>query len=175
MYAVPKISRCLAAGTRRRKCGFTLIELLVTVLTIQVISAIVLVSVGNVEATERTDRAYNETIVALRYARMLAMTSGQSCGVEFDTQASRIRVFMGVAMTTVNNSQISGGSYIIDLKNQTNVRGVTLTGISIVGDTTNPYQVWYGTLGQTNNTGTVTFTYGTCTKTLNIPSVGECQ
>src|SRR5262249_19862489 len=127
------------------------------------------------EAPERVDRAVNETIAALRYARMLSMASGQSCGVEFNTQASTIRVFKGATMTTVPNSQIRGGTYVIDLNNQTNVRGVRITQALIANDASNPYQVWFGTLGQTSNNGYVTFTYGTASRSITIPTVGECQ
>jgi Tfp pilus assembly protein FimT len=155
--------------------AFTLIELLMTVLVIQIVSMLVLVCVGNVEAPERVDRAVNETIAALRYARMLSMASGQSCGVEFNTSTGTIRVFKGAAMTTVADSQIQGGTYVINLNSQSNVRGVTISQVLIANDATNPYQVWFGTLGQTANNGFVTFTYGTASRSITIPTVGECQ
>jgi hypothetical protein len=45
--------------------------------------------------------------------------------------------------------------------------------VLVVGSTTNPYSVTFGSLGGTMNNGYVSLTYAKQVKTVNIPLVGE--
>lgn len=157
----------------RKRRGYSLLEVLITVLIIHIISGMVMVNVSNVQTSERLVRGGQEVISAVRYARILAMTSGQNAGVEFDTSTNRVRVFQGTAATTATNSMIPGGSYILDFGTQSEISGIRIAGASIVGSTTNPYRVTFGTLGGTNNTGSITLSYGSQSKIVQMPAVGD--
>jgi len=150
-----------------------LIEVLITVLIIHAIAGMIMVNVSNIQTSEKITRGAQQVIVALRYARMVAMTTGQPAGVEFNTATNQVRVFQGAAATTVPNSLIPGGNYIIDFNSQFDVNGTRITAATIVGDTTSPYQVIFGKLGGTNNNGSVTLTYASQSKTISIPVVGD--
>jgi Tfp pilus assembly protein FimT len=162
-------------STRRsaRRRGYSLIEVLCTVLIIQIISGMVVVNVSSVQDNEKLSRAAEQIVVALRYARILAMSTGQPAGVEFDTATNQIRVFQGATATTVSNSQILGGTYLINLNTQADICNVKVSSALLSNDNTNPYQVIFGKLGGTLNNGYVTLSYGSCTRTVNIPLVGE--
>lgn len=153
--------------------GYSLIEVLCTVVIIQIISGIIVVNVSNVQDNEKLARACEQVVVATRYARILAMSTGQPAGVEFNTATNQIRVFSGAAATTALNSQVLGGTYLIDLNNQSDIANVNISSVLISNGATNPYQVTFGKLGGTLNNGFVTLAYGTHTRTINIPLAGE--
>jgi len=158
-----------------RRAAYSLLEVLLTIVIIQIISSLVLVNVSTVQTTEKLSRAGEQIVVATRYARMLAMTSGQTAGVEFNTATNQIRVFQGPAATTVNNPQVQGGTYVIYLATQQDIAGVHMGTILLSSDNTNPYQVIYGKLGGTLNNGYVTLSYSNQSRTVNIPLVGEAK
>jgi Tfp pilus assembly protein FimT len=142
-------------------------------LIIHIISGIVVVNVSNIQTSEKLTRAGEEVIAAARYARMLAMTTGQNAGIEFDSSTNQVRVFQGASATTAANSLISGGSYILNFNTQSEVIGISISAATIVGSTTNPYRVTFGTLGGTNNTGSITLSYGSQSKIVQVPAVGD--
>jgi Tfp pilus assembly protein FimT len=158
---------------RKNRRGYSLLEVLMTVIIIQIISSMAIVSVSNVQPTEQLAMAGQQMVVALRYARMLAMTSGQTAGVEFDTINNTVRVFQGDTQATAPNSLIAGGSYIINLNTQSEISGVMLGQALISQNTSSPYCVTFGKLGGTTNNGYVTLQYGGLSKTVSIPLVGE--
>ena len=84
-------------------------------------------------------------------------------------------MFQGNAATTVNDSLITGGTYVINFANQAETSGVRISGAMISNDATDPYRVTFSTLGGTSNNGYVTLTYGGVTKTVQIPLVGEAK
>src|SRR4051794_878434 len=109
---LPPISRIPPRPTRRRsRRAYSLIEMLITVLIIQIISGMVMVNVSNVQTNERLARACEQIVLALRYARLQAMSTGQPGGVEFNVASNTVRVFQGNAATTVSTSFIRGGTY----------------------------------------------------------------
>ena len=164
------------AGKRRRASGgYSLIEMMITVLIIQMLSGLAMVNVSSIQRSEKLARAGQQVVVALRYARMVAMSSGQPAGVEFDTTTNRVRVFQGAAATTVSNSMIRGGTYVIDFNTQADVNGVTISNALIAADVANPYWVVFGTLGGTVNNGSVNLNYGSQTVTVQIPLVGDAK
>lgn len=174
--------RCTNSGGETRGRGharaYSLLELLITVLIIQIISSMVVVNVSGVQAQERLQRAANQVITALRYARMLSMSSGQSCGVEFNQATNTIRVFQGASQTTVSDSTMPGGTYVIDLTNQRDISGVKIASCNFFTITTsNPYQLTFATLGHCTNGGTyatVVLSYGPSHAiTVKVPVVGE--
>lgn len=168
-------------GQGRRR-GYSLIEVLMTSLIIQIIAAMVAVSVSTVTETERTSYAGQEAITAIRYARQLAQTTGTPCGVIFDNTNQQIKVFRGTTATIASNAAMPGGQYIINMANQANTHGVTIATVSLAGGTGNTV-VTYGNVGATSglakglgstvNTGFIKFGLGGATKTVTIPSAGD--
>jgi Tfp pilus assembly protein FimT len=163
------------SGRGKRGRGYSLIEVLITVLIIQMLSGLVVVNVSSIQRSEKLSRAGQQVVVALRYARILAMSTGQPAGVEFNTVYNQIRVFQGASATTANNSLIKGGTYIIDFTTQADISGVTISNALISGDNTNPYWVVFGTLGGTVNNGSVALNYGGQRVTVQIPLVGDAK
>jgi Tfp pilus assembly protein FimT len=164
--------------------------MLITVLIIQIISGMVMVNVGSVQRTERLTRACEQVQIALRYARILAMSSGQQAGVEFDTSTNTFRVFQGPSFTTVSNSMIPSGTYAINLSTSPELSGVKISAATISGGS-NPYRVIYGSLGGALNTpidvemsterygsaiaANITLNYGTQNMTVRVYQVGEAK
>src|SRR5437870_2192120 len=95
-------NRAISRGTPRhvrpsrhlRRWGraYSLIEMLITVLIIQIISGMVMVNVSQVQTNERLARACEQIVLALRYARLQAMSTGQPGGVEFNVATNSVRV-----------------------------------------------------------------------------------
>jgi Tfp pilus assembly protein FimT len=163
-------------GKRRRENGgYSLIETMITVLIIHMISGMVIVSVSSIQRSEKLSRAGQQVVVALRYARILAMSTGQPAGVEFNTTTNQVRVFQGASATTVNNSMIQSGTYVINFNTQADVNGVTISNALLSSDVTNPYWVVFGTLGGTVNNGSVALNYGGQSVTVQIPLVGDAK
>jgi len=149
--------------------------MIVVMLILQLVAGMVLVNVSAAQRSERLSRAGEQVIVALRYARMLAMSSGQPVGVEFNTATSQMRVFYGASATTVSNNLMSGGTYVVNFAKQADVAGVTFSSAAITARSANPYQVVFGTFGGTQNSGTITLSYGGQRITVQIPAVGDAK
>jgi Tfp pilus assembly protein FimT len=160
---------------RHARRAYSLLEVLITVLIIQIISSMVLVNVSSVQSTERLTRAAEQIVIAMRYARMVAMTSGQSAGVEFDKSGNSFRVFQGSSAVTASNALMSGGTYAVDFDTEPNLSGVTIYDVSIAGSSTNPYRVTFGNLGGTTNSGYITLSYGSNQKKIKVPLVGDAS
>ena len=152
------------------KRGFTLIEVMIVLVVLAITATLGLDALGNTEARLRADRAAREAVAALRYARMMSMTTGGTYGVEFDTANKRFQVFQTTGSNVVTQP-LTGGTYVINLS-RTELAGTTMT-CTITGDTTNPYDLTYGTLGATANNGTVVFSYAGYLRTVTIPKVGD--
>jgi Tfp pilus assembly protein FimT len=170
--------RPVSAGRR----GYSLIEMLLTILLIQIIGGLVAVQVSSATATERTNYASQETISALRYARQLALSTGQPAGVSFDNTNQTITVFKRVnnQNVTVTNAALMGGQYVINLKTRANVSGTTVSNINLAGGgKIVTYGLIGGTsamprgLGSTANNGTITLKSGASTITILVPDAGE--
>jgi prepilin-type N-terminal cleavage/methylation domain-containing protein len=151
--------------------AFTIVELTIVLLILAISAAISMDLLANTEAWTRSDRAAREALAAARYARTLAITTGGTYGIEFDTANARFQVFNTTGSNVVTSPLIAGGTYVINLS-RTELSGVTMTP-TIANDTTNPYDVIYNPLGSTTNGGTIAFTYANRTRTLTIPAVGD--
>ncbi len=71
----------------RKHYGYTLTEILIVVAILAITATLALGMIGNTEASLHADRAAREALAAIKYARMMAMTTGGTYGVEFDTTA----------------------------------------------------------------------------------------
>ena len=158
----------------RRRWAFTTMEMIIVMLILAIMSSIAMDFVAESESYFRSDRAARETVIALRFARTLATTTGNSSGVEFDTAQKKIKVYTVIsgAQTWVNSALYSGNAYQIDLANAREVQGVSMTP-SIPSDATNPYDVVFDPLGATKNTGTISFSYGHNTRTVTVASLAD--
>lgn len=163
--------------TSGKRCGFTTVEMLVCLIILALVSKVVVDVISRTEANARADRAARETMAAIRFARNLAMTTGNSSGVEFNTTTNKVQVYTMISgtQTWVTAAFVGSGKsgrYEIDLANDREVKGVTMT-VTIATDTTNPYSVLFTPLGATKNTGTVRFNYSGTSKTLTIPALAD--
>jgi Tfp pilus assembly protein FimT len=147
---------------------------LVVVVVLGIVANIGLDAISAADANFRADRAARETLAALRYARWLAMSSGNTCGVEFDTAQKKIKVYTLIngTQTWVTSPFGKSATYLIDLANNSEVANVAM-GVAIPSRAANPYDCAFTTLGSTVNTGTVTFTYGRGRKAVTIVPVGD--
>ena len=162
---------------RPHRRGFTVVELMIVIVILAIAATLGADVISHTEATQRADRAAREVLAALRFARNLALTTGNISGVEFDTSAKNAKVY-----TMINSVQTwvtvpftgsgKSGQYLIDFVGDREITGVTLT-VSLPSDTTNPYDVAFNSLGATLNTGTVKFSYSTCYKTLTITALAD--
>jgi prepilin-type N-terminal cleavage/methylation domain-containing protein len=163
---------------RTSRRGYSLIEVLMTSLIIQIIAGIVTVSMSSAADTERTSYAAQDIVTAIRYARQLAQSDGVPCGVIFDTDNNQVRVFRGSTATIATNKAFPNGQYIIYL----NQKSVSISAVNLAGPANNKV-LTYGNigvvsgvakgLGSTTNTGVVTLSLGSHTKTVNIPTAGD--
>jgi prepilin-type N-terminal cleavage/methylation domain-containing protein len=151
--------------------GFTLVEILMVMLVLAIAATIGLDALANTEAGLRSDRAAREAATAIKYARMLSVTTGGTYGVEFDTTNARFQVFQTTGSNVVPQPMEAGGTYVVNLS-QRELAGTTMT-VSLGGLTTNPYDLTYAAMGNASNSGTVVFTYAGVTKTVTIPAVGD--
>lgn len=186
--------------------GYSLLEVLITVLIIQIISGMIMVNVSNVQTDERLNRAAEQIIAATRYARILSMSTGRRSEVQFDTSANTFSVLLQTldangnpvwtdaptntvpTCAVVTDTMISGGTYTVNLTNERELSGVTISGTANLS-AANPYYVMYGNLGNPMNLsttanpvlqngstdGSVTLTYGGEHKIIDIPVVGEAS
>ena len=158
----------------RRMHGFTLVEIMLVLLIIAIMTTICLDALSGTEATFRADRAAREAVTAIRYARMLSVSTGSTYGVEFDQTAKTFQVYQPPATsgpnTVVPQAMSSGGTYIVKLS-QPELSGVAMS-VTLAGQASNPFDLAYAN-GNTNNIGTVVITYASVRKTVTIPAVGD--
>lgn len=160
-------------GMCKQNQAFSLIEILIVVTILGISATLGMDLIAATEATLRADRAARECQTALRVARSLALTSGNTCGVRFDTTTKQFWVWQNATPATpISSSITSGGTYLVDLKNTRDVTGVGMS-IAIPTDATNPYDVQYTALGATTNKGTATFSYGGKQRVVTIPALGD--
>jgi Tfp pilus assembly protein FimT len=157
---------------RSNRCAFTVTEVLITVLIMAIVGALAVGQVSHSDAGLRAERAAREAVIAVRFARTRAMTDGTSYKVRFNVAAKTISVINPSASDAVLAAPMAGAVMQINLTGKSDVSGVTFSP-TITGDTSDPYDVTFTPLGATSNSGTVSFTYGTMTKTLSIPNVGD--
>jgi Tfp pilus assembly protein FimT len=167
----------------RRRRAYSLLEMIVVLLIIQMIAAFAMFSVATVANSGHLDLIRKRCIGAARYARMLAMSTGQPCNVDFNLTNGTIYVSLGASTTPVSNSLFAGGRCLMNLATDQGVAGTTITAVTnsatapVPGSTV--YRCTYGKLGTRTNAPdytapmTVTFTYGQSTTTLTIPNAGD--
>ena len=151
--------------------------MMLAVLILGIVSVLGIDAIAESEANRRADRAARETVSALRYARTLAMSTGNPSGVEFDTTLHLVRVYTRInnVQTWVRNPAASGGNgnlYQIDLVNTREVAGVALA-VSIPTAATNPYDCVFNQLGATTNVGTIIYTYGKSKCVVTIAALAD--
>ena len=154
-----------------KRRGFTLIEVLLVVIIVAICATLALDAIGNTEAAMRADRAAREAVTAIKYTRTLTLTTGGTYGVEFDTVNARFQVFQTVGTNVVPQPMASGGTYVVNLS-QRELSGATMS-VSLANLSANPHDLTFAPLGNTSNSGTVTFSYAGVTKTVTIPAVGD--
>jgi prepilin-type N-terminal cleavage/methylation domain-containing protein len=163
---------------KRSARAYTLIEALVCIAILSVITSLAVVPLASLNDSTRLDAVMKRSTSMLRYARMLAMSSGQPCSVEFNGNTQTIAVYLGSATTPAPNALFSNNSCSLNLLSDAGVSGVRISDISNGGS---PARFTYGTLGTRINPPTyaspmaVTFTCGKGAATLTIPNAGEPQ
>ena len=156
--------------------GLTLVEVMATVVILGIGGTVALDAVSGSEANYRATRAAEETVAALRYARLLAMSTGNLCGVEFNSSLKTVSVYtmIGSTQTWVTNpfGRATGSTYQIQLATDPALLNVAMS-VNMPSDATNPYDCVYNQLGATTNTGTIKFTYAQGQSTVTIASVAD--
>lgn len=164
---------------RHQSKAFTLMDIMITVVILGITAALASGVIAHTEANQRADHAARETLIALRYARTLALSTGNPSGVEFDTTQKLIRVYTMLPPTPTKTWVTSpldggrnGGYFEIDLVNNREVANVTMT-VNIATDTTNPYNCLFDARGSTKNIGTIVFNVGTGKRTLTLSALAD--
>jgi prepilin-type N-terminal cleavage/methylation domain-containing protein len=157
---------------RRHPRGFTLIEILMTMLILGITTVIAVDAVSRADSGLRAERAAREAVAAVRYARSKAIAETTPYKVRFNVAARTISVIDPSNGDAVLSAPLAGNLMQISLTGRSDISGVTMSA-SLAGDTTDPYDVAFTSIGGTANSGTITFTYGTTTRTLQIPNVGD--
>jgi type II secretory pathway pseudopilin PulG len=166
-------------STRTRAAGaYTLIEAILCLAILSVITSLALVAVTSMNDSSRLDAVMKRSTAMLRYARMLAMSSGQPCTVEFNTTTQTIAVYLGSATTPAPNNLFANNACSLNLLTDPGVSGVRITDASNAGS---PARFTYGVLGTRLNPPSydspmvVSFTCGKGAATLTIPNAGDPQ
>jgi len=172
-----------AVHFRRPSGAYSLIEMLIALLIIQIIASFVVVSIQSINGNSHMDQINKRVTGLLRYARMLAMSSGQPCNVDFSVANQTIKVYLGASTTPASNAMFPGGQCVINLNSDQGIAGVTITGLSTCAAVTvsgaTVYRCTYGALGTRTSAPTfslpmtVSFKYGKETSTLTVPNVGD--
>jgi prepilin-type N-terminal cleavage/methylation domain-containing protein len=165
------IQSCIHIRNGRR--GFTAMELMIVILIMSIVASLGVDTISTFEANQRAERAARESLTLFRYARYLALSTGKSSKVEIDATAGMLAVYWmsnGTSWdaTPVTHTMFSGGAMRMTLSSMKETAGTTMT-VTPAGTTS----FIYGMLGSCGTAGTVKFSYGTKSKTLTIPSVGE--
>jgi type II secretory pathway pseudopilin PulG len=155
-----------------------LIEALAALAIMAVIAALAICPLSSVNDSTRLDAALKRSTAMLRYARMLAMSTGQPCSVEFNVTTQVIAVYLGSATSPVANSLFPGGVCSINLAADPALKGVRIADVGNPGGV--PARLTYGILGTRANGNiaapmVVSFSCGQGEAQLTIPSVGEPQ
>jgi prepilin-type N-terminal cleavage/methylation domain-containing protein len=163
--------------SRHRTRAYTLIEALISLAIMAVVASLAICPLSSVNDSTRLDAALKRSTALLRYARMLAMSSGQPCSVEFNTTTQTIAVYLGTAATPAPNSLFAGNTCSLNLAADPAFAGVRISDITGAGST--PARFTYGILGTrtpaASGTMTVTFACGNAVAALTIPAVGDPQ
>lgn len=171
------------AKLRGWRIGVTLVETMVTIGIIGIVSGMVIIQNQTTNDTERLDRAADEVVAALRYARTEAMAhcstnSGTTqptqpstaYGAAFDTSANTVKVYWTSFNTVTNKWSLPGTTvsytmyptqtYLINFATQPEVEGVTISSVSVGGttdtqaNTSSPYVCQYLPFGEAENCAT---------------------
>jgi len=150
-----------------------MVEVLIVLIIMGIVGTLGMDSVSNYDATARPERAARECLMAFRYARQLAVTSGKSTKVTFDTSANAFSVYWMSNGSTWDASPVTqpgaqGGTYTITLANTAELKGTTLS-LNPPGTTA----FTFNALGSLDNSTVITFTYGPKTRTLTVSKVGD--
>ena len=160
------------ADKQKTRRAFSLVELMMVMLIAAILGTIAMGTVSHTEAGLRAERAAREAVSAVRFARTRALTDGTSYKVRFNVSARTITVIDPANSNAILSAPMAGGVMQINLSGRSDVSGVAMSP-TIAGDTSDPYDVTFSALGGTSNSGTIAFTYGSITKTLQIPNVGD--
>ncbi len=162
-------------AARRGSRGFTLVEMIIVILILSIVYVMGMDTIATFEANQRADRAAREILAFFRFARQLAMTTGNNAKVQVNTAGNSFAVYLMSNGTTWDaapypQAMASGGTMKISLNTARELAGTT---ISVNPPATTAFI--YQPLGTCTATGTVTFTYATKTKSITIPAVGDPQ
>ena len=163
---------CAHAGNRR--CGaFTTIEVMMVLIIMGIVATIGMDSIANFDASARPERAARECLIAFRYARQLAVTTGKSAKVTFNTASNAWSVYWMSNGTTWDATPVAqpaaqGGSYTVTMNSTAELNGVTLS-LNPAGTTA----FTYNSLGSLDNSTVITFTFGPRSRTLTVPKAGD--
>jgi prepilin-type N-terminal cleavage/methylation domain-containing protein len=160
---------------RRSRRAFTVIEMMIVLLIMSIVSVLGMDTISEFEAGQRAQRASLEILAFFRYARTLAMTTGDNAEVQLDTTNNTFAVYLmsnGTSWdaTPYAQSMASGGTMLINLNTERELAGTVMT----VSPTTATAFI-YQPLGTCTVTGTIRFTFGGKVSTLTVPAVGDPQ
>lgn len=170
------------ALSRRRRVaasGYTLIEMLLVVLILQIISAMVVVRVSAVTTQQELAAAAQQVVNAARYARMLAMSTGQTSGVQFDLTNQTITCYDNGSYAAAPCAMFGSNTYVLDLPTYTGLGGTTIKDVENCPATGQQYDCSYGPLGSLANADSdslpvlVTLSLNGETRVVTIPALGE--
>ena len=155
--------------------GFTAMELMIVLLIMSITMVLGTDSIASFEANQRAERAARETLAYFRYARTLAMTTGKNAKVQIDTTQHTVAVYWMSNGSTwdatpASASMAVGGTMSMDLDTRQELVGTTFT-VTPAGTTS----FIYNALGSNATSATLTFTFGSKSKVLTVPSVGDPQ
>ena len=172
--------RCLidlsAKSKRGLHSGFTLVEALVIVFILGIVTAVAIPTLQSGLAESKLAGASGEITVALEYAQLVAMTSGEQMRVTIDAANDTILVqryeisgdIMGAeteiaendiesgAFDTVAHPASRGKDYNIDFADEARFDGVDIVSATFGGGQT----VTFDAMGVPSNGGTVTLSLG---------------
>ena len=160
---------------RHPRRAFTIIEMLIVILIMSIVSVLGMDTISEFEAGQRAQRASLEILAFFRYARNLAMTTGNNAEVKLDTVNNTFAVYLmsnGTSWDTTPYAQsmTSGGTMLINLNAERELSGVTMS----VAPTTATAFI-YQPLGTCTVTGVISFTFGSKVSTVTVPAVGDPQ
>ena len=147
-------------------------ELMLVILVIAITGVLGLDTISSYEANARSERAARECLVAFRYARNLAFTSGKNACVRFNSGTNSFSVYWQSNGSSWDASPVTqpmaqGQTYTVSLNTANELAGCTY---SISPSAT---QFTYSALGSCDTAGTITFTFGNHTKQLVVALVGD--
>ena len=175
MQVQTTIHRLSVPGGKKSRRGFSALELLIVLIIMSIVAVLGIDSISHFEATQRADRTSRELLSFFRYARHLAMTTGNQAKVQLDTTNQTFAVYLQSNGTTwdatpYTQAMASGGTMLMNLKTERELAGTTMA-VTPAANTSFVYQ----SLGSFTSTGTITCTYGSYSKTLTVASVGDPQ